>query len=78
MEGSFNQFSIVTICHEKSKRKSDNMNLSEPSDQDTLPESVILTANMTNVTTLCDEYCQESSEIKLRNSVNFVEFAQKN
>lgn len=35
------------------------MNLSEPSDQDTLPESVTRAANMTNVTTLCDEYCQD-------------------
>ena len=52
------------------------MNLSEPSDQDTLPESVTGAANMTNVTTLCDEYCQESSEIKLRNSVKAVEFSK--
>ena len=54
------------------------MNLSEPSDQDTLPESVTRAANMTNVTTLCDEYCQESSEIKLRKSIKAVEFSKRN
>lgn len=39
------------------------MNLSDLCDGDTLSESVTEAGNMTNVTTSCDEYCQESSEI---------------
>ena len=38
------------------------MNLSELCDQDTLSESVTEAENITNVTKVCDEYCQENSE----------------
>ena len=51
------------------------MNLSELCDGDVLSENVTEAENMTNVTTPCDEYCQESSEIKCNEfQFNYVDF----
>ena len=50
------------MSRKESDRRSDNMNLSELGDQDVLSKSVTEAENMTNVTRLCDEYCQENSE----------------